>query len=76
MDVGSVVVVDLKVDSKKMEVLEEEIFDVVDRGLLLVVEEQTVVEDRFAYKVVKIDMMIVEVDTKVVSSMSNAMVTY
>ena len=40
---------DLKVDSKKMEVWEEEIVEVVDKGLLVEVEERTVVEDRIAY---------------------------
>ena len=72
MDVGLVVVV----DSKKMKVWEEEIVEVIDRGLLVVVEERIVVENRVAYKVVKVDMMIVGVDTKVVASMSDAMVVY
>ena len=65
---------DLKVDSKKMEVWEEEIVEVVDRGLLLAVEKKTIVEDKVAYKVVKIGTMIVEVDTKVAASMFDAMV--
>ena len=65
---------DLKVDLKKMEVWEEEIVEVLDRGLLLVVEEKTDVEDKVAYKVVKIGVMIVELDTKVVASMFDVVV--
>ena len=68
--------VDLKVDSKRMEVWEEEIVEVVDRVLLVVLEERTIVEDRVMYKVVKVDTMIVEVDTKVVASMFDVMVVY
>ena len=65
---------DLKVDSKKMEVWEEEIVEVVDRGLLVVVEERTIVKDRVVYKVVKVDTIIVEVDMKVATSMFDPMV--
>ena len=60
---------DLKVNLKKMEVWEEEIVEVVDMGLSVVVEEMIVVEDKVVHKVV-------EVDTKVVASVSNAMVMY
>ena len=60
-------------DSKKMEVWEEEIVEVIDRGLLMVVEERTIVENRIAYKV---DMMMEELDMKVVASMFDAMVVY
>ena len=64
------------VDLKKMEVWEEEIVEIFDRGLLVVVEERIFVEDRVRCKIVKVDMTIVEVDMKVVASMSDAMVVY
>lgn len=56
---AQVVVVDLKVDWKKMEVSEEEIVEVVDRDVSLAVLEKNVVEDRFVYKVMEADMMVV-----------------
>ena len=64
---------DLKVGSKKMKVWEEGIVEVVGRVLLMVVEERTIVENRIAYKV---DMMMEELDMKVVASMFDAMVVY
>ena len=59
-----------------MEGLEEEIVEVVDRGLVVVVEERIVVEDRVVYKVLKGDTMIVAVDMKVAASMFDVMVAY
>lgn len=57
------------VDLKKMEVWEEEIFEVSSRYVSLVLVEKNVVEDRLVYKVVEVDMM-------VVASMLFSMVEY
>ena len=63
---------DLKVNLRKMEVWEEEIIEVDDRGLSLVVEEMIVVEDKVAYKVVEVDRRFVVH----MASMPDAMVVY
>ena len=63
-------------DLRKMEVLEEETVEVVDKDLSLVVEEMIFVEDKVKYKVVEVDMIVLEVDTKILASMLDAMVVY